>query len=126
MFLSSMGRSVLQVAVLLLGASLVLAFGMYAITLWIFRLRPISEFAGIEGLLFILAGICFLLGSGGISANTAKAAILASAAKAIGKGSIGPAEVFRKDTWKPKGHVLLGLAMILAGAILIVLSLVWL
>jgi hypothetical protein len=37
---------------------------------------------------------------------------------------MGPSEIFRKDAWKPKGHVLLGLAMILAGAILIIFSFV--
>jgi len=108
----------------LMASSLVLAFGTYAVSFWLLRLHPLSDFSAIEGILFILAGACFLLGSGGISRNTSRAAVLASTADAMGKKTIGPSEIFRKDAWKPKGHVLLGLAMILAGAILIIFSFV--
>lgn len=120
-----MNKFSLRKVILLIAASLMLAFSAYAVSFWLLRLRPLSDFLAVEGILFILAGACFLLGSGGISSNTSKAAVLASAAGAMGKKTIGPSEIFRKDAWKPKGHVLLGLGMILAGAILIVFSLVW-
>jgi hypothetical protein len=80
-----------------------------------------------EGILFILAGAGFLLGSGGMSRNTASAAVLASAASAMGSKTIGPSEIMRKDAWKPKGHIRLGLTLIIAGTVLLILSfvLIW-
>ncbi len=72
--------------------------------------------------MFVLGGVGFLLGSGGISQNTAKAAILASAASAAGKETVGPSEIMRRDAWKPKGHIRLGLTLVIAGIVLIILS----
>lgn len=109
---------------LLIGASLVVAFVTYGVSFWLLHLGPPSDLSAIEGILFILAGACFLLGSGGMSQNSAKAAMLASAASAMGKETIGPSEILRRDAWKPKGSIKLGLTLIIAGIILLVLSFV--
>jgi hypothetical protein len=88
------------------------------------RSYPNANMLALEGILAILFGACFLIGSGGMSRNTASAAVLASAAKALDGETIGPSEILRRDAWKPKGYARLGLAIIGAGTILIALSIV--
>jgi hypothetical protein len=83
---------------------------------------PPSEIAGGDAILLIIGGAIFLLGSGGISRNTASAALRASVASALGKETVGPAEMMRRDAWRPKGHILLGLTVLGAGIFLIVLA----
>jgi hypothetical protein len=107
---------------LLLATSLAMASAAYGLDIVIFRSIPLSEDLGLEGILFILAGACFLIGSGGISRNTLNAEVLASTAKAMGGNTIGPTEILRRDAWKAKGYFRLGLSAILAGIILIVKS----
>jgi len=119
-----MNKYSLRNVALLLGASLVVAFAAYAVSFYLLRLYPASEFSGVEGILSILAGAGFILGSGGISRNTSKAAILVSVASGMGKETIGPSEIFRRDAWKPKGSIRLGLTLIMAGIVLIILSFV--
>jgi len=75
-----------------------------------------------EGVLVTLVGLLLLLGSGGISRNTGRAAMLASAAKGISNGDIiGSSEIFERDAWKPKGFMRLGLIMTMAGIFLLVI-----
>jgi hypothetical protein len=119
-----MNKYRLQTGVFLVVASLLIAFVTYGVSFWLLHLYPPSEISAVEGILFILGGLGFLLGSGGISRNTAKAALLASAATKRGGETIGPSEIFRRDAWKPKGHIRLGLTLITAGTILIMLSFV--
>jgi hypothetical protein len=118
-------RYSLRSVVLLLLYSLVLAFVTYGVSFLLVRSYILSDVLALEGILFILMGAGFLLGSGGISRNTSKAAMLASAAKTMGEETIGPSEVMRRDAWKPKGRVRLGLTAIVAGVILVILSIVF-
>ena len=76
----------------------------------------------VEGIFFIFVGFLVLIGSGGVTRTSQKAAMLASAVKAVSnKDVIGPSEIFRRDAWKPKGYVRLGLVLIAAGAFLLVI-----
>jgi len=47
--------------------------------------------------------------------------MLSAAASAAGAEVIGPAEIFRKDAWKPEGFVRLALISVLTGIFLIVI-----
>lgn len=126
--LRTVNKYSLRNVALLIGASVVVAFVAYGVSLWFLRsFYSSSELSAMEGILFILAGAGFLLGSGGMSRNTASAAVLASAASAMGSKTIGPSEIMRKDAWKPKGHIRLGLTLIIAGTVLLILSfvLIW-
>lgn len=83
------------------------------------RLGP-ADAAFLEGIGFIFLGAMVLLGSGGITRTSLRAAVLASAAGAVfDRGSMNPSEVFKRDAWKPKGHVLLGLILLLTGIFLL-------
>jgi hypothetical protein len=76
----------------------------------------------LEGIFFVLSGLLIFIGSGGISGKSLKAALLASAAKAISdKEVIGPSEIYRRDTWKPKGYTRLGLVLNLTGLFLLII-----
>jgi hypothetical protein len=75
----------------------------------------------LEGVIFLLAGVLFLIGSGGITQTSGKAALLAATASAMDKDVIGPSEVYRRDAWKPKGHTGLGLTLIMTGITLLVI-----
>jgi hypothetical protein len=78
-----------------------------------------------EGLLATLLGCLLLLGSGGISRNTRKAAMIASAAKGMSSGdTIGPSELFRRDAWKPKGFTRVGLILVMTGIFLLTIHFV--
>lgn len=110
---------------LLIVISLIVACVTYIFNLWLFSLHPRispAEASFVEGLLYVFIGALLFLGSGGISRTTQKAAMLASAAKALSKNDvIGPSEIFRRDAWKPKGFTRLGLTLIMAGIILLIL-----
>ena len=69
----------------------------------------------------IIVGVLLYLGSGGITRTSQRAAMLSATASAAGADVIGPAEIFRKDAWKPKGFVRLGLTLIIAGIILVII-----
>jgi hypothetical protein len=112
-------------------ASLALAFATYALNVWLLSLQENAQLnllvwgpAGasfFEGVFFFLFGALLLIGSGGISRNTQTAAMLASAANAMGQDAIGPSETYRRDAWKPKGSVRFGLTLIIAGIVLLVI-----
>ena len=125
---------------LLIGGSVAVALLTYGVSFWLLQLYlgavsstygpsasfassyPPSEILVFDAILLILAGAAFLLGRGGISRNTSRAAFLASAARVFGKETIGPGEIMRRDAWKPKGRVLLGLTFIVAGIFSIVIA----
>ena len=120
-----MKKKTLQNIILLITASLVLAYATYYVDLWLFssypRLSP-RDAAFLEGIAFIFLGALFFLGSGGISRGSQKAALLAAAAEAItGTETVGPSEIFRRDAWKPKGFIRLGLILIITGIILLII-----
>jgi len=119
-----MNKDILRNVTLLIGASLLFAFSTYIFDLWFFSSHPhISpkDAAFIEGMIFIIFGVLFFLGSGGINRASQRAAMLAAAASALGKDIIGPSEIFRREAWKPKGFIRLGLILIMTGIILLVI-----
>jgi len=119
-----MNKSVLQNVTLLIGASLILASATYVINLKLFSLHSRVSSVDtlfLEAIFFISIGALLFLGSGGISRTSQKAAMLASAAKALGKEVIGPSEIFRRDAWKPKGFTRLALTLIMTGIILLII-----
>lgn len=76
----------------------------------------------LEGLLSIVVGVLFAIGSGGLTRSSTGGAMIAAAASAFsGKDTIGPDEVYRRNRWKAKGYVRFGLVLILNGAFLLVI-----
>ena len=120
-----MNKKALRNIILLISASLALAFATYTVDLWLFSSHPrISpgDASFLEGIIFIILGALFFLGSGGITRGSQKAALLAAAAEAItGTETVGPSEIFERDAWKPKGFIRLGLTLIITGIILLVI-----
>jgi len=114
----------LRSVLLLIASSIVVAMAILGFDFVFLRSYPFTNMLAFEGILAVLFGACLLLGSGGMSRNTANAAFLASAAKALNGETIGPSEILRRDVWRPKGYVRLGLTIIGAGAVLIALSIV--
>jgi len=117
-----MNRSILRNVTFLITVSLVLASVTYAVDIWLFSSHPyisLADIVFIEGIIFIIVGAVLFLGSGGISRASQRAAMLAATASAMGKEVIGPTEIFRRDSWKPKGFIRLGLILIMTGVILL-------
>jgi hypothetical protein len=117
-----------QIAILAC-ASFVVALALYFSDIQLFPssgyIKP-ADAAFIEGVFSVLSGLLIFIGSGGISRTSQKAALLASAAKAISdKEVIGPSEIFRRDTWKPKGYARPGLVLILTGLFLLIIYFVF-
>jgi hypothetical protein len=140
LFLTTVKKNSIRNVLLVIGASVVVSLAFYGLSSWLLQLYvsginlrygpsvaspyPASEVAGGDAILLILGGILFLLGSGGISRNSANAAIRAAIASAMGKETVGPGEIMRRDAWRPKGNKLLGLISIVAGAFSILLAFV--
>jgi hypothetical protein len=107
-----------------------LACATYLVNVWLFSsqtsirlstsMSPLDA-SLFEGLIFVLFGVLFLIGSGGITQASRKAALLAAAASAMGNDVIGPSEVYRRDAWRPKGYAGFGLILIMTGVILLVI-----
>jgi len=120
-----MNRRVLLNVTLLISTSLVLAVATYIVNHWLFAsFKPISptDALFLEGIIFIILGALFFLGSGGINRASRGAALLAATAEAIyGEEVVGQAEIFRKDAWKPKGFIRLGLILVITGTILLIM-----
>ena len=116
---------------LLVGASLALACAAYVFNVWFLSLQgnvnlnslvwgpPGASF--LEGIFFLLSGVLLFIGSGGISPNTRRAAMLASVANAMDEEVIGPSETYKRDAWKPKGLTRFGLTLIMAGIVLLII-----
>jgi hypothetical protein len=121
-----MKESLVRNALLVIAASTVLAFIVYGFDVWLFssnRIIPFDDILFLEAVFSVLAGILLLLGSGGIGRGSERAAMLASTASAIGRDTIGPSEVYRRDAWKPKGYVQAGLVLVGTGIILLLICL---
>jgi hypothetical protein len=85
-----------------------------------FRILPVDALF-LEGILSIVLGILFLLGSGGLGIGSKAAATLAAATDAItGKETIGPAELYRRSKWKPQGYLRFALVLIMTGLFLLI------
>jgi len=119
-----MNKNTLRNIALLVGISLILASVIHIFNLWLFSLKPLIspiDATFLEGIIFIGLGILFFIGSGGINPDTRKAAMLAALADVLGKEVIGPSEVYKRDAWKPKGSIRLGLIFIITGITLVIL-----
>ena len=77
-----------------------------------------------EGVLFIILGLLFLLGRGGISRGSFSAAMFASKAKAMSSMDIaGPNEILRRDAWKAEGYIRTALILLFSGILMIIVYL---
>ncbi len=129
MKLDKMNKEILKVPASLIVVSLILSCAIYIMNVWFLPSTPLAKFfvrqtdaLFIEGLLFLIAGITFFIGSGGLSRASQSAALLASAAKGISDDAIGPSEIFKRDAWKPRGFTRFGLILIMTGIILLIIS----
>lgn len=109
----------------LASVSFIVAVVLFFLNIQFFPARPYmkpADGAFIEGIFLVLSGLLIFIGSGGIGPASRKAAMLASAAKAISdKDVIGPSEIYRRDAWKPKGYTRLGLVLFLTGLLLLII-----
>jgi hypothetical protein len=100
-----------------------IAVAAYVIDLMLFSSSTIispSEALFVEGVAFLLIGIMFLLGRGGINYSSKEAAILSATTQAVsGAETVGPAEQMRRDTWKSKGFSRAGIILIVAGVLML-------
>jgi len=117
-------RNMLFNILMLLSISVVITVVIYFVNIWLFSFRyssPTDAFF-FEGIIFLLCGVLFLLGRGGINLWSLKAAILSALAGALyGRDTMGPAETFRRDVWKPQGFIRIALILILAGVFMIMI-----
>jgi hypothetical protein len=120
-----MNKNTFQNIARLIGASLVLGSATEIFNLWVFSSHPYispMDASFLEGILFFIIGALLFLGSGGINLWSQKAAVSAAATEAIsGKETVGPSEIFRRDAWKPRGFIRLGLILMIAGIILLLI-----
>jgi hypothetical protein len=120
-----MNKTTLRNVLLLIIGSVILACALYIFNIWLLSSQPRvtpTNASFIEGIMLIIFGALFLLGSGGISPASRKAALLAATTEAVsGRKMVGPAELFRREAWKPKGYTRLGLTLIISGIILLVI-----
>jgi hypothetical protein len=118
-------RSILLNTAILSCISALVVIAVYLLDIWLLssniNLSP-TDALFIEGIFFLIIGFLLLLGRGGISLTSRKAAILAASAGAIsGRDTMGPDETLRRDAWKPKGFTRMALILILSGAFMIAL-----
>jgi len=120
-----MNKNALRNASVLIVASLIFACATYIANFWLFSSnQEISSVDALffEGTTFIILGVLLVLGSGGINRRSRDAALLAATAEAIyGEQIMGPSEIFRRDAWKPRGFMRVGLILILTGTILLLI-----
>jgi len=118
-------RGILLSTVVLSSISALVVTAVYVFDLWLLSsnidLSP-TDALFVEGIFFLIIGFLLLLGRGGISPTSRKAAILAASAGAIsGRDTIGPDEMLRRDAWKAKGFTRMALILIISGVIMIAL-----
>ncbi len=118
-------RNVLLNIVMFSVVSLLITVAAYFVNIWFLSsseyFSPTDAFF-FEGVIFLLSGLLLLLGRGGINLWSRGAAILSALAEAVyGEDAVGPAETYRKDTWKPEGFIRLALILILAGVFMILI-----
>ncbi len=122
-----MNKPILINTVILVAFSLVIALIAYQIDIWVFtrneylrtRLSP-NEALLMEGVISALSGILLLLGRGGITWGSLRAAISSATAEALyDRDTVGPSEIYKQDRWKPHGFIRAGLIIILSGMFMI-------
>ena len=126
-------RKIVVNIVILSGFSLLITIAAYFLNTWFLSFRDLprtdvlfveglspTDMLFVEGMLFIIAGLLLLLGRGGINLWSQRAAILSALAGAVyDEDTVGPAEIFRRDVWKPKGFIRIALILILAGVFMV-------
>jgi hypothetical protein len=121
--LSVVNRKSLRNLTLLVIVSLTVACATYVVDFWLFSsICPggsAKDASFLEGIISIPSGFLLLLGSGGISQRTERAAHIAATTDSVSGEAVGPSEVFRRDAWKPEGFVRAGLVMMIAGLFLL-------
>ena len=105
--------------------SLLITIATYLVNIGLFSsieyFSPTDAFF-FEGIIFLLSGLLLLLGRGGINLWSQKAAILSALAEAVyDEDTVGPDEMFRRDSWKPRGFIRIALILILAGVFMILI-----
>lgn len=118
-------RNILLNLVMFSSISLLITTAFYFVNTWLFSsseyFSPTDAFF-IEGTLFFIAGLLLLLGRGGINLWSQKAAILSALAGAVfDEDTVGPAEILRRDKWKPEGFIRIALILMLAGVFMILI-----
>ncbi len=80
-----------------------------------------TEALFIEGVLFLIVGLLLLLGRGGVTFSSIRAALLLAATEAVyGTETVGPAEQMRMDSWKSKGFTRAGFILLISGLFMII------
>jgi len=105
-----MKRSRSVTALILTAVSLTVTSLTYVANFELFSSNPQfspPEASFLEGIMFVISGVLFLLGSGGLNLASKKAVELARA--------LGPSETFRRDRWKPRGFTRLGIVLVMTG-----------
>lgn len=118
------GKILLNMA-MFTGISLLIVIGTYFVNVWLFSsskyISPTDVFF-FEGIIFLICGLLLLLGRGGINLWTQRVAILSALAGAVYDiDTVGPAETFRRDHWKPQGFIRIALILILTGVFMILI-----
>ncbi len=116
-------KSVLLNLVAFLGIAALITASIYLVDLWLLSgntlFSPIDAMF-FEGILFLLIGLMLLLGRGGITPTSRRAALLSALAEAMFNADTpSPSEIFRRDEWKPQGFTRLALILIFAGVLMI-------
>jgi len=105
------------------GVSLLVLVAVYLVDLWFlssYLQLSALETLSMEGVMLIILGLLFLVGTGGINLGSLSAAMISAKAKAIFRGDIaGPDEVLRRDTWKAKGFTRTALTLLFSGVLMI-------
>jgi len=105
------------------GVSLLVLVAVYLVDLWFlssYLQLSALETLSMEGVMLIILGLLFLVGTGGINLGSLSAAMISAKAKAIFRGDIaGPDEVLRRDTWKAKGFTRTALILLFSGVLMI-------
>ena len=116
-------RTILLNVVVYSGISLIVLVAVYLVDLWFlssYLQLSALETLSMEGVMFIILGLLFLVGKGGINAGSLSAAMISAKAKAIYGGDIaGPNEVLRRDTFKAKGFTRTALILLFSGVLMI-------
>ena len=104
--------------------SLVAVLVFYLLNLFVLpsssHISPTEGFF-IEGVVLLNLGVGLLLGRGGMSLASFRAALLSAEAEAVcGTDAVGPAELMRRDRWKPNGFYRASRFLLLTGGLLII------
>lgn len=110
---------------ILSGISALITVVIYFLNVWLLSGKEYfspTDALFLEGVVFLALGLFLLLGRGGISLWSKRAAILSALAEGLyGEDTVGPSEIFRRDKWKPEGFIRLGLVLTLTGVLMIVI-----